>query len=91
MFRAVNFMLRKPAKIQALFPVQQRRFLLLQSSTATSQQAFLENLESTPGVTCLSLNRPQSRNAISTTLLQVGPYITTRSWFVTITYVNVHS
>ncbi|PPQ77438.1 hypothetical protein CVT25_011020 [Psilocybe cyanescens] len=70
MFRAVNFMLRKPAKIQALFPVQQRRFLLLQSSTATSQQAFLENLESTPGVTCLSLNRPQSRNAISTTLLQ---------------------
>ncbi|KAF8631599.1 hypothetical protein AX15_002347 [Amanita polypyramis BW_CC] len=35
-----------------------------------SHQAFLEPLESHPGITCLSLNRPQSRNAISTTLLQ---------------------
>jgi len=35
-----------------------------------SRQAFLEPLESHPGITCLSLNRPQSKNAISTTLLQ---------------------
>ncbi|KAJ3518051.1 hypothetical protein NLJ89_g86 [Agrocybe chaxingu] len=45
---------------------QARRFLQVQSS----QQAFLEPLESHPGITCLSLNRPQSKNAISTTLLQ---------------------
>jgi len=37
---------------------------------ATSQQAFLEPLGSHPGISCLSLNRPQSKNAISTTLLQ---------------------
>jgi len=42
------------------------RFLQIQSSP----QVFLENLESSPGITCLSLNRPQSKNAISTTLLQ---------------------
>ncbi|KAF8165504.1 ClpP/crotonase-like domain-containing protein [Crassisporium funariophilum] len=41
---------------------------LLQVSSA--QQAYLEPLESHPGITCLYLNRPQSRNAISTTLLQ---------------------
>jgi len=37
---------------------------------AASQQAFLEPLASHPGISCLSLNRPQSKNAISTTLLQ---------------------
>ena len=48
---------------------------------AASQQAFLEPLGSHPGISCLSLNRPQSKNAISTTLLQVNspssviPYI----------------
>ena len=45
------------------------RRLLSQSST---KQAFLEPLVSHPGVTCLSLNRPQSKNAISRTLLQVN-------------------
>jgi hypothetical protein len=39
---------------------------------AASQQAFLEPLGSHPGICCLSLNRPQSKNAISTTLLQVN-------------------
>ncbi|KAK2466092.1 hypothetical protein APHAL10511_001734 [Amanita phalloides] len=42
-----------------------RRFL-----STPARQAFLEPLESHPGITCLSLNRPQSKNAISTTLLQ---------------------
>ena len=40
--------------------------------TAASQQAYLEPLGSHPGISCLSLNRPQSKNAISTTLLQVN-------------------
>jgi len=40
--------------------------------TAAPQQAFLEPLASHPGISCLSLNRPQSKNAISTTLLQVN-------------------
>ncbi|THV08350.1 enoyl-CoA hydratase [Dendrothele bispora CBS 962.96] len=39
-------------------------------SAASSKEAFLEPLESHPGITCLSLNRPQSKNAISTTLLK---------------------
>ena len=39
---------------------------------AASQQALLEPLDSHPGISCLSLNRPQSKNAISTTLLQVN-------------------
>ncbi|KDR83918.1 hypothetical protein GALMADRAFT_236416 [Galerina marginata CBS 339.88] len=43
-----------------------KRFLQVQSS----QQAFLENVESNPGITCLSLNRPQTKNAISMTLLK---------------------
>ncbi|KJA29884.1 hypothetical protein HYPSUDRAFT_126211 [Hypholoma sublateritium FD-334 SS-4] len=38
--------------------------------THVSAQAYLEPLASHPGITCLSLNRPQSRNAISMTLLQ---------------------
>ncbi|SJL01758.1 related to Enoyl-CoA hydratase [Armillaria ostoyae] len=33
-------------------------------------QAFLEPISSHPGVTCLSLNRPQSKNAISMRMLQ---------------------
>ncbi|KAE9410121.1 ClpP/crotonase [Gymnopus androsaceus JB14] len=37
---------------------------------ADSRQAFLEPLEGHPGITCLSFNRPQSKNAISTTLLK---------------------
>ncbi|KAJ6628865.1 ClpP/crotonase-like domain-containing protein [Mycena sp. CBHHK59/15] len=35
-----------------------------------SKQAFLEPLTSHPGITCLSLNRPEAKNAISLTLLQ---------------------
>ncbi|KAF8351596.1 enoyl-CoA hydratase/isomerase [Amanita rubescens] len=42
-----------------------RRFL-----SVPSRQAYLEPLQSHPGITCLSLNRSQSKNAISTTLLQ---------------------
>lgn len=53
--------------------------------TAASQQAFLEPLGSHPGISCLSLNRPQSKNAISTTLLQVNlpaPMINYVGWFL---------
>ncbi|KAF8897736.1 ClpP/crotonase-like domain-containing protein [Infundibulicybe gibba] len=42
----------------------------LLNSTVSTQQAFLETLPSYPGITCLSLNRPQSKNAISLALLQ---------------------
>ncbi|KAJ7284032.1 ClpP/crotonase-like domain-containing protein [Mycena rebaudengoi] len=35
-----------------------------------SRQAFLEPLTTRPGITCLSLNRPETKNAISLTLLQ---------------------
>ncbi|KAG5728504.1 hypothetical protein E4T56_gene19493 [Termitomyces sp. T112] len=38
---------------------------------STSQrEAFLDNVPSHPGIVCLSLNRPQSKNAISLALLQ---------------------
>ncbi|KAF9006546.1 ClpP/crotonase-like domain-containing protein [Cyathus striatus] len=39
-------------------------------SVPTSPQAFLESIRSHPGVMALALNRPQSKNAISMTLLQ---------------------
>ena len=39
---------------------------------AATQQALLEPLDSHPGISCLSLNRPLSKNAISTILLQVN-------------------
>ncbi|KAJ6598854.1 ClpP/crotonase-like domain-containing protein [Mycena vulgaris] len=35
-----------------------------------SAQAFLEPLSTHPGITCLSLNRPEAKNAISLTLLK---------------------
>ncbi|PFH51372.1 hypothetical protein AMATHDRAFT_142706 [Amanita thiersii Skay4041] len=38
--------------------------------STTPKEAFLEPLQSHPGITCLSLNRPQSKNAISVALLQ---------------------
>jgi len=49
---------------------QPRSCRLYYLQTSASQQAFLEPLDSHPGISCLSLNRPQSKNAISTTLLQ---------------------
>ncbi|KAF9028461.1 ClpP/crotonase [Hymenopellis radicata] len=39
-------------------------------STVSSRHAFLEEIPSHPGVTCLSLNRPGSKNAISRQMLQ---------------------
>ncbi|KAF8917826.1 ClpP/crotonase-like domain-containing protein [Mucidula mucida] len=39
-------------------------------STVSSRHAFLEQIPSHPGVTCLSLNRPGSKNAISRQMLQ---------------------
>ncbi|KZT29268.1 ClpP/crotonase [Neolentinus lepideus HHB14362 ss-1] len=42
-----------------------RRFL-----TTTTRQAFLEPVKEHPGVTCLSLNRPETKNAISLKLLE---------------------
>ncbi|KAF8204798.1 ClpP/crotonase-like domain-containing protein [Pholiota molesta] len=56
----------RSSTIRVLRTRQYARFLQVQAS----QQAFLEPLESHPGITCLSLNRPESRNAISMTLLQ---------------------
>lgn len=35
-----------------------------------ARQAFLEPVASHPGVTCLALNRPQTKNAISLKLLE---------------------
>ncbi|KAG6821544.1 hypothetical protein H0H93_000053 [Arthromyces matolae] len=46
----------------------QRRCL----STSISREAFLDPVPSHPGVACLSLNRPQSRNAISVKLLEAS-------------------
>lgn len=40
-------------------------------STASGSHAYLEALASHPGVSCLSLNRPSSKNAISMQMLQV--------------------
>ncbi|EGO02146.1 hypothetical protein SERLA73DRAFT_159181 [Serpula lacrymans var. lacrymans S7.3] len=39
-------------------------------STVTSKEAFLEPFVSDPAIACLSLNRPQAKNAISLRLLQ---------------------
>lgn len=40
-------------------------------SQTTDPEAHLENIKSHPGITCLSLNRPQAKNAISLRLLKV--------------------
>jgi len=48
------------------------RHLGFRNLTTATHEAFLERLDSHPGVTCLSLNRPQSKNAISLRLLQVN-------------------
>lgn len=42
-----------------------RRFI-----TTNTRQAFLEPIASHTGVTCLALNRPQTKNAISLKLLE---------------------
>ncbi|KAI4523717.1 ClpP/crotonase [Schizophyllum commune Tattone D] len=39
------------------------------SSLAASRQAYVEPLSSHEGISCITLNRPQAKNAISTTLL----------------------
>lgn len=48
-----------------------RRGLINSANTSGkgSSQAFLENLESHPGITSLSLNRPETKNAISLAML----------------------
>jgi methylglutaconyl-CoA hydratase len=51
------------------------RVAVRQLST-TTRDAFLEPVNSHPGVTCLSLNRPASKNAISVRLLQVRRRLT---------------
>ncbi|KAK7061884.1 enoyl-CoA hydratase [Favolaschia claudopus] len=43
---------------------------LRSSARSYSQQAFLEPVSTQPGITCLSLNRPEAKNAISLTLLK---------------------
>lgn len=52
-----------------------RRFL---QHSAHHAQAFLEPIASHPGIVCLSLNRPQTKNAISLTLLQVNTFQSTK-------------
>jgi methylglutaconyl-CoA hydratase len=49
----------------------QLRATSLRYLSTPSRQAILEPLTSHPGVSCISLNRPQSKNAISLTLLEV--------------------
>lgn len=49
---------------------QPRRFLEVHAGADSSLQAFLEPVSSHPGIACLSLNRPKSKNAISMSLLQ---------------------
>ncbi|KAL1723412.1 ClpP/crotonase-like domain-containing protein [Schizophyllum commune] len=39
------------------------------SSLAASRQAYVEPMSSHEGISCITLNRPQAKNAISTTLL----------------------
>lgn len=41
-------------------------------STNSTAEAFLQPVPSNPAVACLFLNRPQSKNAISTRMLQVS-------------------
>ncbi|KAK7054236.1 enoyl-CoA hydratase [Favolaschia claudopus] len=43
---------------------------LRSSARSYSQQAFLEPVSTQPAITCLSLNRPEAKNAISLTLLK---------------------
>jgi len=52
-------------------PVTIQRFI----STVSTHEAFLQHLSSHPGVTTLSLNRPQAKNAISVQLLKVPYFI----------------
>ncbi|KAJ7490370.1 enoyl-CoA hydratase/isomerase [Mycena galericulata] len=47
-----------------------RNYYPADHAQAFSRQAFLEPLPSHPGITCLSLNRPEAKNAISRTLLK---------------------
>ncbi|TFK43693.1 ClpP/crotonase-like domain-containing protein [Crucibulum laeve] len=62
---AFNASLRSPVTHRNLLTILKRHI-----STPSSPQAFLEPVQSHPGVTSLLLNRPQSKNAISLTLLQ---------------------
>lgn len=52
-------------------PIISSRRHLSTTPPPTVSQAFLEPLTSHPGISCLSLNRPHTKNAISTTLLKV--------------------
>lgn len=46
--------------------------LFARGLATTQQEAYLEHISSHPGISCLVLNRPQSKNAISKQLLKVG-------------------
>jgi hypothetical protein len=45
---------------------------LQRSLTTATRDAFLEPVHAHPGVSCLNLNRPTTKNAISVRLLQVS-------------------
>jgi len=71
--RASNLGWRLASQSRTRSVLHSKRYLQVDSSVHA--QAFLEPLETHPGITCLSLNRPKSKNAISMTLLQVFPTI----------------
>lgn len=48
-------------------PTRLRRYI-----STPVKQAYLEHLTAHPGISCLLLNRPQSKNAISLALLDVS-------------------
>jgi methylglutaconyl-CoA hydratase len=54
------------------------RLVRVRTLTTTAPEAFLERLESHPGVACLSLNRPHVKNAISFGLMKVNEMVLQR-------------
>lgn len=64
---STTLMFRRAAQLSRHFAAR-----LYQIQAAPEKQAFLRPIDSHPGVWGLALNRPQSKNAISVTLLQVS-------------------
>ena len=58
-------------RLRVLTPIFHATRVAQRHLTTNTREAFLEPLASHPGITCLSLNRPASKNAISVRLLKV--------------------
>lgn len=58
-------------RLRASTPIFHAARVARRHLTTDAREAFLEPLDSHPGITCLSLNRPASKNAISVRLLKV--------------------